>query len=181
MAKSNDVDKILESLRQLREADERMREQAREEHKLIRQEMREADEQLRKRIETLTGTVGNYHGEILEPAAATYVMRKLESKGYRFKDVLEARFIPMNGTMREFDLYGVARRDGADWLVVGEVKRNPTIGDLERFDADTRGLVRRRRGHVVRVFFCIGIQRKIRREAGRRNIFVITHRRPRGR
>jgi FtsZ-binding cell division protein ZapB len=185
MRKRYDIDKILMALDELREAnkeareaDERYAKEAREADVRHAKEAREADERLREQIAALTGTVGNYVGEALETIASSYVMRHLElTEGLQFEDMLYARYAPVNGSQREFDLYGMARRGGKEVLVVGEVKRSITCGDVMGFAIDTAALTKRRRKEVVRAIFCIHIDRAAARLARRHDIRVVVHRR----
>lgn len=194
MAKRNDIDKILESIRELRASDQRLGKRIDEVDERLGRRIAEVDERLGRRIdefsrevqakfETVAGTMGNLQGEALECAAVPSVMRELElGEGLEFKETLRSRFVPVDGAYREFDLYGTACRDGVPLLVLGEVKRAPTMGDLVGFDADTAAIVKRRKGKVIRVLFCVHITRRVRREAIRRGmrVFVRRARPPRG-
>lgn len=164
--------------RELREEDERHARELREADERYAREAREADERLSRKIEALTGTVGNYVGETLEAVAATYVMRWLEiHEGLEFLEVLHSRYVPIDGIECEFDLYGRARRDRQEVLVVGETKRTITLGDVVGFHTDSRRLAEMRTRRLVRVIFCVVIEKAALREAKRRDIRVITHRR----
>jgi hypothetical protein len=173
-ARQEQYEQLHKAIQELRQAIEQERKARMEADNALREQIQE----LGRRIEQVLGRIGDQIGSVWESIGAPYVMKYLETtEGLVWTEPLESRYVCVNGAEYEFDLYGVAKKDGVSFVVVGEVKRILSGPDVEAFGLKTKVLERRHRRRVIKVLFGQHAQRAAVEAARRHGMRLILHRR----
>ena len=85
---------------------------------------------LHERVEGLSNTVGY----TLENQAYRYLPRILRTQlGIQVEGRLLRRYVSIQGTYRQVNIYGIGRRNGQRFLIVGEAKTRPSQREVDKF------------------------------------------------
>ena len=142
MKRKNDIDKILESIKELREHQKETDRQLKETDKQLKEtdkQLKETDEQLKRvdeqleklglKIGELTDGWGKFVEGLVEPSISV-LFKKFGLKVYK---IFQRASASINGRNMEIDILAIAKdKKGKDVVLVTEVKSNLTQREIDK-------------------------------------------------